>query len=224
MESALMVASIATESRGLADIAQPALGAPIEHCPGWTMRDLVTHVGDVQWFWSEIVERRATDRSKVTASRPDDRRDDCLAWFRSQSARLVAALSSVDDATPLWTWWQPSQNAAFVKRRQLLEVAVHGWDARNAAGQPSDINGDIAELGLVEFIEVMHDLRADHPAPPPLHLVATDSNWTDTMLPSAPGAPLTINGTRSDLLLRLWGRQASNDPAVDVALAAIDLS
>jgi uncharacterized protein (TIGR03083 family) len=223
MDTSSTVPLITTESQRLADAAEGTLDATIEHCPGWRMRDLVLHVGDVQWFWSEIVERRAVDRVAVTATRPDERHDDCLAWFRSQSARLVRALHSVDDATTLWTWWPPAQNAAFVKRRQLLEVAVHGWDARHAAGIGGGIDRDIAELGLVEFVEVMHDLRADHPPPPPLHLVLTDSSWTGTMFPTAAGAPLTLTGTCSDLLLSLWGRLPVDDPAA-AALAAFDLS
>jgi uncharacterized protein (TIGR03083 family) len=137
MDTVTMVSLVAIESQRLADAATGSLDAAIEHCPGWTMRDLVTHVGDVQWFWSEIVEQRAIERSAVTATRPEGRADDCVAWFRSQATRLVAALSAVDNPTPLWTWWPPSQNAAFVKRRQLLEVAVHGWDARIAIGRPS---------------------------------------------------------------------------------------
>ena len=114
----------------MAEAAENLLDAAIEHCPGWTMRDLVVHVGDVQRFWSEIVE----------------------------------------------------------------------------------------------FVEVMHDLRADHPAPPPLRLVATDHPWSATMFPDAIGTALTLAGACSEVLLTLWGRGPSDDPVVTRALAALDLS
>ncbi len=108
--------------------------------------------------------------------------------------------------------------------RSLADAAEGTLDGRNAANVPFDIDRATAELGLIEFVDVMHDLRADHPAPPPIHLVATDSSWTDTMFPDAAGAPLSIVGACSDLLLSLWGRRPSQDSAIAAALAAIDLS
>jgi uncharacterized protein (TIGR03083 family) len=201
------------------------LDAAVEHCPGWAVRDLLVHIGDVQWFWAEVVSNRVTDRTAVTAVKPDDR-GDAAEWFASQTCRLAAALAAAPDDTRVWTWWAPLQNVGFVGRRQLIEVAVHGWDARNAVGSPSPIDRDVALVGLDEFVEVMStDLRSDAPPPPPVHLVATDASWKATLFgDSTAGPPVQLTGSASDLLLTLWGRHAAADPAVTTAIRAVDLS
>jgi uncharacterized protein (TIGR03083 family) len=126
----------------------------------------------------------------------------------------------------VWTWWEPQQNVGFVRRRQLIEVAVHGWDARNAVGDPRPIERVVALVGLDEFVEVMvHDLRDDVPAPSPITLVASDSAWTATLFgqPDEVADDRRMTASASDLLLTLWGRGCP-PPQIATALAALDLS
>ncbi len=227
MESSEMVTHLRDLSEHMALDAARDLVAPVEHCPGWTVADLVRHIGDVQWFWSEIVERRVQDRAEMAdVPRPSaSDKEDPLAYFRSNTARLCEALGSVGDDLTMWTWHEPLQNAWFVKRRQLIEVAIHGWDARNAVGDPRPILHDVAVLGIHEFVEVMTgDLHDDHPTPPPLHLSVSDADFTATMFASHDGHALTLPGPASGMLLTLWGRTRPGDDAVATALAAIDLS
>jgi uncharacterized protein (TIGR03083 family) len=219
-----VTAAIERLSNEMATDGARNLDAAVEHCPGWAVRDLLLHIGDVQWFWAEIVGNRCTDRSSVTATKPDDRGVP-VEWFAKQTQRLVAALEAAADSVAVWTWWAPEQNVGFVRRRQLIEVAVHGWDARNAVGDPRPIERDVALLGLAEFVEVMStDLRADAPSPTPVELVAIDAPWTATLFSRTPGAQLHLDGTASDLLLTLWGRRPVADTAVATALTAVDLS
>jgi uncharacterized protein (TIGR03083 family) len=219
-----VTAKIAELSLEMAVNGARNLDAAVEHCPGWDVRDLLLHIGDVQWFWAEIVGHRCTDRSGVKATKPNHRGAP-VEWFANQTQRLVAALEAAADNVAVWTWWPPEQNVGFVRRRQLIEVAVHGWDARNAVDDPRPIERDVALLGLAEFVEVMStDLRADAPPPPPVELVAIDAPWTATLFREAPGARLHLDGTASDMLLTLWGRRPVADTAVATALAAVDLS
>jgi uncharacterized protein (TIGR03083 family) len=228
MESSSMISGIATYSEMMAVDAARDLDAQIEHCPDWKMRDLVEHIGRVQWFWSELIERRVTDRAQMNDVPYPEDRGEPLAWFRKQSARLVQGLRTMDDDEVLWTWWEPMQNAFFAKRRQLNEVIVHGWDARNAVGDPRPIDSAQAVVGLDEFLEVMQELHEDQPVPPPVTLKATDVAWSGTLalgdrtLEQTSAKPLVLEGTASDLLLSLWGRRPVTDPAIAAALDAID--
>jgi uncharacterized protein (TIGR03083 family) len=230
MEPTQMTERIAALSAQMASDAEGNLDVQVEHCPDWTVAQLVSHIGDVQWFWSEILTNRMTDRSQIDISKRPSEQPDPIAWFRSQSSRLTAALDAATDADHIWTWWEPQQHVGFVRRRQLIEVAIHGWDARNATGSatatpPAPIPIDVSVLGLAEFIDVMsQDLRVDAPAPTPITLSCTDSSWTGTLFDGFTGSPTALTGTASDLLLTLWSRRLVEEPTIQQSLAAIDLS
>lgn len=89
------LAAIARHSAGLADAAEGDLAAAVEHCPGWTVADLVNHVTEVQWFWATIVEQRLTapPEAALRPARADPER--LIPSLRSESARLVRVLAEV---------------------------------------------------------------------------------------------------------------------------------
>jgi uncharacterized protein (TIGR03083 family) len=148
-----------------------------------------------------------------------------ISWFRSQTERLTAAFEGAHDAENIWTWFAPQQHVGFARRRQLIEVAIHGWDARNAIGNASPIPTDVALVGLHEFADVMtQDLRADAPPPSPITLTCTDTDWTAALFEQFPGPAAHLTGNASELLLTLWARNPVIDAHVKRSLAAIDLS
>jgi uncharacterized protein (TIGR03083 family) len=225
MNSSTLLDGIRSHSAVLAIDAARDLGAHVEHCPEWTVADLVVHIGDVQWFWAEVVTRRVQARSELDqVVRPSDRGEP-LRWFRAQTDRLVDALAACTDDVALWTWWPPSQNAGFVKRRQFNEVVVHGWDARNAVGDPRPIDTASALIGLEEFVEVMSRDLVDGAHPPRIELRCSDDPWRGVLFDeSGDNASLVLEGTASELLLTLWHRSSHADDEVTAALASIDLS
>ncbi len=220
--------ALANLSAQMAAVSEQDLTAAVQHCPGWSVSDLVVHIGDVQWFWSEILQNRVTDRSQIDVSKRETIHPDPVGRFRAESARLVSAFTDLADDTHIWTWFDPMQHVGFARRRQVVEVAVHGWDASNAVGAPVPIPHDVAVLGLAEFVEVMcQDIREDAPAPRPIQLLCTDGSWTGLLFGSdgeADVTPLSLTGTASDLLLSLWGRKVVDDAAVAASIAAVDLS
>ena len=152
-----------------------------------------------------------------------------IEWFRLQTTALVSTLATCADDVPLWTWWEPEQNAGWVKRRQLNEVVVHGWDAANAVGIARPIPTDVAIVGLQEFVDVFARELRDGAEPPPVSIVATDCDWSAVLFGKGfsadPVMPrLEMHGSASDLFLSLWGRANVADPAIVAALGAIDLS
>ncbi len=82
-----MAQAIAAMSEAMARDASVDLGARVEHCPAWSVRDLVVHIGDVQWFWAEVVGQRFTNRAEIDANPRPTERGEPIAWFRRQTSR-----------------------------------------------------------------------------------------------------------------------------------------
>jgi uncharacterized protein (TIGR03083 family) len=140
--------AIVEHTRRLAESAAVAgPDAAVPTTPGWTITDLVEHVGQTQHWVAEIVERRITDPAQLptgTGVLPKDP-GEWPAWLSESARRVTSAFS--DDALDA-----PVFNAAadgrtgtrFWMSSALTEVVVHGFDAANAAGRPADIDADIA--------------------------------------------------------------------------------
>jgi uncharacterized protein (TIGR03083 family) len=224
--------AISTHSHGLADAARRNLSAPVEHCPGWTMADLVWHVAEVHWFWRTVAGELLSgppDESR----RPEREADEALiAAFLAGAADLVDTLRAADQSAPCWTWFPPRQDIGFITRHQVQEVAVHHWDAANAAGQPISIDTDVAADAVEEFLtcsladaddvaQLGRTLRGS------LTLLATDAGKSWTVSQASPSAALswapgesepTVSGTAEELLLWLYQRVPL--PATDEAVVA----
>lgn len=233
-------------SERMAAAAGRDLEAQVEHCPDWKVRDLVGHIGGVQWFWSNVVEQRIQHRDDLERPSGAPAGTDPVTWFREQTKRLHAALSAANDSDQVWTWWEPDQTIGFVLTRQVNEAVIHCFDACNAVGVIATIATDLAELGLQEFVDVMSkDLAEGASVPSPLVLVPTDSAWRGTLFSDSgnttSGNTTTSNKTSTradstngevtefrdtaDVLLRsLWGRATLIDSNIADALAALDLS
>jgi len=222
------LAAIEKHSRGLAEAARGHLDAPVEHCPGWSVADLVWHVAQVHWFWGTIAEERLSSppHESRRPSRPTD--EELVDAFEAGARRLVEVLRNADQSAACWTWAPGQQDVAFVTRHQVQEAVVHHWDAANATGQRLQIGADVAADSVDEFLtfSVSSDIDPatatdDKPLPLPLTatfaLVATDANrsWTisDGSTPStlsvkegqADETP-AIRATATDLLLWLYNR------------------
>jgi uncharacterized protein (TIGR03083 family) len=240
MEVEDYISALRREGRLLGDVAERAdLDAPVPSCPGWTVAELLWHIGDAHDFWGGVVSSRVTDRSQAPAA-PDRPADaELLAWYRAGLDRLAERLAAADPATPVWTW-ASQKDVAFVQRRMALETVVHRVDAELAAtGRASPIDPALAVDGVDEFLRFFARERAKgaEEVGGSVHLHATDANgeW----LVTEAGGDLQVSrghakgdaagGTASDLLLLLWRRgrgavEVHGDQAVlDRLLARADL-
>lgn len=218
-----MLDAIARHSGGFADAAAGNLPARVEHCPDWTVADLVWHLTEVHWFWATIVEQRL-DTPPDDGNRPARGGDEgLLEKFRQGALHLVEVLSGADPSSHVWTWAPAQQDVAFVARHQVQEAAVHHWDAVNAAGGRLAIEPRVASDGIDEFLTFSLSSDAD-PADPPrpalegtfaLRCADTGDAWTltdgaapGTVAKQAGAAPEIpqIAADASDLLLWLYGR------------------
>ena len=228
------VTAVTRHSAGLAAAARGRLDAEVEHCPGWSVADLVAHVVGVHWFWATIVDQRLLEppSAEERPRRPDD--DELVSTFEAGAARLARVLKEADPRERLWTWAPARQDAGFVIRHQVQEVAVHHWDVAHAVGETVLIGADAASDAVDEFLAVSVS-SAEDPAEPPrpalggtFGLCCTDSSaqWrvgdgvepgTVLASPAAREVEPSVSASASDLLLWLYGR-------VDVDIGDVDLA
>ena len=231
------IAAITEHSAGFAEVTRDNLDARVEHCPDWSVADLVWHMTEVHWFWSTIA-------GELLSSPPDEGRrpprpDDAglVDAFKAGAVRLVEALREADQTAPCWTWAGWQQDVAFITRHQVQEAAVHHWDAVNAAGGSLTFEPAVAADSIDEFLHfsVASDDDPDEPTTPPLDgtlaFRATDTGdaWTltDGARPgtarvtsgTTDGVP-TLEATASDLILWLYQRTDLDTSAVPGDLLA----
>lgn len=226
------VARIEADGIALADAAERDLGACVEHCPQWSVADLVWHVREVHYFWGAIVREGLGDPQRVVrVSRPDDDQR-LLADYRDGVRELARTLAAADPLAPVWTWGQ-RHDAGFVVRHQVQEAAVHRWDAENATGRPQELDPAAAADGVDEFLTHSLPGRAEDAAPLAglLVLATTDTAhaWRvtegqggdatavrlDAVPTPAVGGATTVSAPASDLLLYLYRRVPASALVVD---------
>lgn len=205
----------------------PAAAVPA--CPGWTVDDLVRHVGRAHHNAALIVgEKRDAHPTEEELAPPSG---NALGWYEAGLAALLEVLDAADPTTPVWTFGA-DRTAGFWLRRMAHETTVHRVDAEQATGAVGPIAPDLAADGIAEVLEVFLPLlarRRTDPAPGTVHLHTTDveGEWLITF-----GDPITVTqghakgdaavrGPASELYLWLWGRAPIDGLEVfgDAALA-----
>jgi uncharacterized protein (TIGR03083 family) len=219
----------------LVDAQDPAL--PIPACPGWTLRQLGTHVGRAHRWAAEIVATRSAEFIEFR-SVPDGKLPEVLAergrWLTAGAGRLLDALRAAGDE-PVWAFGQ-LRPAGFWARRMAHETLVHCADAQQAAGAEVSMPAEIAADAIDEWLTTMSgphagqpDLRASAlPVGAALRVQATDpelggrSRWlirhaadgVQVLPDGTAGAGALLAGRAADVLLVLMRRiPAAGGPA-----------
>ena len=229
METADHITAIAREAELLAAAAdRNGLDADIVWCPGWDMRDLVRHLGEIHLWAAGIVAQRTTklwpdDISEHTVSWPDlavfwPDDDKLTAWYLETNANLVRSLESAAINLDCPTFLPAPSPRAMWARRQAHETAVHRFDAESAGGKLSKFDPVFAADGVDEILAAFAPRGREFPIESPktmvVHATDTDDHWYVTMTPDGidtvreeiPG-DVSLAGTASDLYLALWNRQ-----------------
>ncbi|WP_162891059.1 maleylpyruvate isomerase family mycothiol-dependent enzyme [Aeromicrobium sp. A1-2] len=216
---------LGTAMSRFADFAGLGTGdEPIPTCEGWTMRDLVTHLGTVHRWAAGIVltgQRVASPTPVVTEPVAD--------WYAGNATALLGAFQAVSLAEPIPNFTHNGETVAFWPRRQLHEATVHGVDAAQALGFDESswiVDPAVAADGIDEVLQAFFPrLTAQGRRPDVrsrIRLVATDvqQSWIIGPRSGEAGPPLqlhssleadtVVSGTASDLYLGLWGRAGSD--------------
>jgi uncharacterized protein (TIGR03083 family) len=221
----------------LARIIDGDLDRPVPACPGWTFKQLATHVGRGHRWSAQIVATRATapvsTRDVPDGKLPEDPAEH-QAWLNASADLVAEAVTAVGDE-PVWTFTGP-RPARWWARRRAHEAAVHLADAQLAAGRDVDLAPGFAADGVDEWLGLVvastanpdqaRELGGDGQT---LHFHATDpglggtGEWLVTRTPSGitvePGhakADVAVRAPAARLLLLLTRRIPASDPGVEI--------
>jgi uncharacterized protein (TIGR03083 family) len=235
-----------TELRGctaeLARITGGDLERPVPTCPGWTFRQLATHVGRGHRWAAQIVATRAATpipvREVADGKLPPDPAQHA-SWLNAGADRVIDAVTAAGSDL-VWTLAGLGP-ASFWARRRAHEAAVHLADAQLATGRDVDLAPEAAADGVDEWLAIIaastagtagparapaQDLRGDGQS---LHFHATDpglsgtGEWLVTRKPSGVAivrghgkADVAVRGPAASLLLVLTRRLPSSAPGIEV--------
>lgn len=228
------LAVLATEATVLAAAADEAgLAAAVPTCPGWTVADLVLHVGEVHRWATAAVAGEATKLSDVPADSlgalPDPA--DAVDWLRAGATKLCETLGAADPSVEYAVFLNEpmTPRLLFWARRQTMETSMHRVDAESACGRCTGFAPDVAIDGIDEFLtgflpRSRTTLHADTPRTLQIAPDYTDRRWLVSIGPELPvatrlasgvdaEAQCTVSGSASDIYLALWNR-ASLDALV----------
>ncbi len=185
--------------------------ACVPGCPGWRVRDLVAHLGDVHRWVIQTMTTGQADTPPPEAPMGDDLA--LIRWYRRTADDLLQQFAVTDADTPVWTFGQP-RTAVFWFRRQAHEVGVHRWDLGAAAGIDVGYDSILAEDGIDEVVTMFFPrqvrLGRIEPLTAGLGLQPEGSRqrWVLAGDGTAPTTQTdaTVSGPASVLLLLLWRR------------------
>ena len=226
----------------LARIIDGDLERPVPTCPGWTFRQLATHLGRGHRWAAQIVATRAATpipmREVADGKLPQDPAQHA-SWLNAGADRVIEAVTAAGSDL-VWTLAGIGP-ASFWARRRAHEAAVHLADAQLAAGLDVDLAPESAADGVDEWLARIAagtggtadpagaqapDLRGDGQS---LHFHATDpglpgpGEWLVTRTPSGVAidrghgrADVAVRGPAASLLLILTRRLPPSDPAIEI--------
>jgi uncharacterized protein (TIGR03083 family) len=216
--------------------AADGLDTTVPWVPAWTARDLVGHLGTVH-RWATAILRAGTTDPPPAEARQAPPTDGLLDWYATGLAELVRTLRSTPPETPAWHMSPAAEKlAASWARRQAHELVVHRMDLEAAADVPhAPVALPLAEDGVDELLTVVvARWSRDEPlvgADVTCAVTSTDTGrvWSVgidrgalTVGPERSGAEdAHLQGSATQLLLRLWGRPADVTVTGDGAAEAL---
>jgi len=239
-------AEIVTQAGLLADALPGAdLSVQVPSCPGWSVNQLVRHLGGALRWSEEIVRTRAQqpppeqefrDLSPYVGEDPVMLAD----WLTEGAGQLAATLLATGPDVDMWTPLPTiPRSPAFHARRMTHETAVHRADAILALKSAYTLAPDVAADTLDEWMELgsLPEMFDFHPRQRELlgpgrtlRFKATDvrrpageASWLVDLTgdalawrPSAEPAAVTVRGPLVELLLVIYCRRSVADAAVEI--------
>lgn len=204
---------------GEASRAVPAeTGVPT--CPGWTVCEVVRHVGSVH----RAAVRWLEDGRRPERWQRDPARGQTVWGYLSEGAVVLSdRLASLDPHSPVATWWSGDPTAGFWSRRMAHETTVHRVDVERAAGRrPAEVPDDVALDGVDEALRLwlghrLSVLGVTGTRCGAVEVRTAGVRWMARMTPNetvvsrSAGdgvvADAVVSGLPDDVYLWLWGRR-----------------
>lgn len=213
-------AALVDENDTFADVLDGAdETTPVPTCPGWTLRQLLRHVGRGHRWAAQIVAERRTDMldpREVRGGKPPH--DGAIDWLRTSAPAVVDAVEEVGIDTSVWSFLGPRPARWWIRRR-LHEVTVHRADAQLALDRDFRLSAERAADAVSEWLEIMvHGPESgagllDVGQRLGLHATDTGDRWLLTASESgltisrqSANGSTTVGGAATDLLLAVTRR------------------
>ncbi len=143
------------------------MDAAVPSCPGWTVRDVVTHTGVVYVHKTTIVRDGWVDEQPDPVAPPSSGE---LEWFREVADEMLEVLATADPAIRVATWHPEDQSVGFWRRRMAHESVIHRLDAELAHDVVTPVDAALGADGIDEILVVMmtgapdwsHSSRSEH--------------------------------------------------------------
>jgi uncharacterized protein (TIGR03083 family) len=227
MERSKALAVIEREAARIVEIAtQPNAErtAIVPTCPGWTLDDLLNHLGRVYAMMATAIGDQLGDPPdrELIPRRPEGQ--DPLDWMRERLDLLLPMLGEIPEDAARWNFVSgPRSSVEFWWRRQVHETLIHRVDVELALRASVVLAApDVAADGIAErlllstFNEVeAEDLQLGQGMTVHLHATDAPAEWTiDTA-----GARYARAHTNADAALRgpawsldrwIWRRGSAN--------------
>jgi uncharacterized protein (TIGR03083 family) len=228
------IGALEREGHLMFDAAQSArVDARVPCCPGWTLHDVLAHIGFVHRWAAKYVREGLTevvdepDEPAILAAAPVG--DGVLPWAAEGHAALVRALRAAPADLRCWTFLGAPSPLAFWARRQAHETAVHRVDAELATGsEPSPVEKHFAADGvdelLVGFVPRRGSRAKTKVTPGTITFSAPDADASWRVVASDAGvetqrgagqADLSVRAPAEDLYLVLWNRRPPDRVELD---------
>jgi uncharacterized protein (TIGR03083 family) len=205
------VARDASIISGLVREADP--GTPVPSCPGWTLVDLVGHLGGIHRWAGEIV--RTGRPGQVPEPPPPPALVD---WYDEGAGALLDVLRAADPDAPCWSIDRPDDRAGFWRRRQAHETAVHRVDAHLAVTGASRYDDDLGADGVDEVIAMFYprQVRLGRQEALAETVAFADGSGRRWLLGPDDEPRAVVRGAAGELLLVLWRRRHLDEGTVEV--------
>ena len=241
MDIATHIAAIEADGKLFAEAARHGgLDADVPSCPGWDIRELVRHLGMIHlWaaghvafpheepdYGSEEEELAAFSANwpELGTFWPDDK--DLVDWYLRTNANLITTLETASPTVNAWTFLTAPSPLQMWARRQAHEIAVHRFDAEEAAGLESEFDPTFAADGVDEILDAFATRKRDFPIDKlgtmAVRTSDTSDEWLVTLAPDGItteriGGPsdTVLTGRAADLYLAMWNR--GDDSAIEVS-------
>lgn len=214
-----LLAVLRSDVARLAAVPDDDLDRAVPTCPGWTVADLVAHLGRVHHRALGLLEGDPFAPLDDWPATPVGRA--AVPWSREVAAELVALVERVAPDAPAHNWLGEVP-ASFWMRRMTQETSLHRWDVDHALGAPALIDADVGADGVDELltwflervpVEAWGPVAQPSGADPSgavaavrtihLHATDTDGEWMIALGPE--GVSVATGHGKGDVAVRAGG-------------------
>lgn len=232
MEPAQYIDALEREGTRLADTADAIdPNAAVPTCPGWTLRDLLQHLGGVHHWAGEHIRGRLPQVLRVDDFRdlvgewPDDTA--LVDWYRGELDLLLDTFRAAPRDIDCARFLKSPDPLSFWTRRQAHEATIHRADVEAIIDRLTPVDTPFALDGIDELVDgfvprPFMKLRSEQPLTLGIAPSESDRVWLltisegpVTISTERAESDCTVGGSASDVYFALWNR--ADDARLDIS-------